>query len=164
MQLSQDRVPAGANGFDFLIGDWRVAHRRLKRRLAGDQHWEEFGGASSARKILGGLGNIDDNWIDLPGGAYRAISVRSFDPQLAQWAIWWLDGRAPHQLDVPVVGGFTGGDGAFFADDMFDGRPIRVRFLWTLTDTPSPQWEQAFSADAGATWETNWVMRFDRAP
>jgi hypothetical protein len=33
-----------ANGFDFLIGDWRVAHRRLKERLVGSTTWEEFGG------------------------------------------------------------------------------------------------------------------------
>lgn len=149
--------------FDFLIGDWRVAHRRLKRRLIGDRDWEEFAGASSTRKILGGFGNIEDNWIDLPGGAYRAIAVRSFDPEPGQWAIWWLDARAPHQLDVPVIGGFESGAGSFYADAVLGERPIRVRFLWTLTGTSSPQWEQAFSADGGAGWETNWVMRFHRA-
>lgn len=164
MQLSQNRFPVGAKDFDFLIGDWRVTHRRLKRRLAGDQEWEEFGGASSTRKVLGGLGNFEDNRIDLPSGAYRAIAVRSFDPKIAQWAIWWLDGRAPHQLEVPVIGGFTDGAGSFFADDTLDGREVRIRFLWSLTDTPSPRWEQAFSADGGESWETNWVMRFDRAP
>ena len=26
----------------------------------------------------------------------------------------------------------------------------------------NPTWEQAFSADAGATWETNWTMEFRR--
>ena len=25
-----------------------------------------------------------------------------------------------------------------------------------------PEWEQAFSGDGGATWETNWTMRFQR--
>lgn len=163
MQPFNDQAPAGANDFDFVIGDWRVSHRRLKRRLAGDQDWEEFGGASSTRKILGGLGNIEDNWINLPGGAYRAVAVRSFDPEAGTWAIWWLDARAPHRLDVPVIGGFKDGVGAFFAEDVLDGRAIKVRFLWTRTDTASPQWEQAFSPDGGASWETNWMMRFDRA-
>ena len=163
MQHNPDFSLDGAKDFDFLIGHWRVSHRRLKRRLVGDQEWETFGGASSTRKILGGLGNLEDNWIDLPGGAYRAVALRSFDAQNGRWAIWWLDARAPHQLDVPVIGGFKAGVGAFFAEDVLDGRAIKVRFLWTRTDRASPQWEQAFSSDSGASWETNWVMRFDRA-
>ena len=28
--------------------------------------------------------------------------------------------------------------------------------------TPTPRWEQAFSADGGKTWETNWVMEMTR--
>jgi hypothetical protein len=29
--------------------------------------------------------------------------------------------------------------------------------------TPEPRWQQAFSADGGESWETNWVMEFTRA-
>ena len=36
------------------------------------------------------------------------------------------------------------------------------RVQWTRTDTPSPRWEQAFSEDGGASWETNWEMDFAR--
>jgi hypothetical protein len=36
----------------------------------------------------------------------------------------------------------------------------RVRFLWTQVTSGRPHWEQAFSADAGANWETNWTMDF----
>ena len=72
------------------------------------------------------------------------------------------DGRAPHQLDVPVVGSFSDGVGIFYADDTLDGRPIRIRFTWRATDPDNPRWEQAFSADHGASWETNWTMDFSR--
>jgi hypothetical protein len=37
-----------------------------------------------------------------------------------------------------------------------------VRFLWTQNDGEGPRWEQAFSADGGVSWETNWIMRFMR--
>jgi hypothetical protein len=37
-----------------------------------------------------------------------------------------------------------------------------VRFLWSRTAAPSPRWEQAFSADGGVSWETNWIMDFTR--
>ena len=154
---------SGETDFDFLLGGWRVAHRRLKVRLQGCAEWEEFAGRCVMRKLLGGLANVDDNIIELPSGAYRAVTLRSFDPHLGRWAIWWLDGRRPHQLDVPVVGGFEGGVGRFYADDSLDGGAIRVRFCWSETEGDRPQWEQAFSADGGATWEVNWVMRFSRA-
>lgn len=148
--------------FDFQVGDWAVRHRRLNGRLVGSTDWEEFGGTCSMRKILGGHGNIEDNEIHLPAGSYRAVALRSFDPIARTWAIWWLDARIPHSLDVPVVGGFTNGVGTFFANDVLDGRPIRVRFTWTGSRDETPVWEQAFSLDAGASWEVNWVMRFTR--
>jgi len=47
--------------FDFLMGIWRVRHRHRVRRLAGCNDWIEFEGACAARKILGGLGNSDEN-------------------------------------------------------------------------------------------------------
>lgn len=149
--------------FDFLIGSWRVAHRRLKDRLADSQEWVEFAGTTVVQKTLGGLGNMDDNMLDSPDGAYRAVTLRSFDAETRQWSIWWLDGRHPGTIDAPMVGRFEAGVGTFYADDTFSGRPIRVRFLWTLPKPDTPRWEQAFSTDGGATWETNWVMDFTRA-
>lgn len=154
-------MPQGSpNDFDFFHGSWRVAHRRLTRRLAGSDDWEEFGGTCSTWPLLAGLGNIDDNVVNLPAGSYRAVTLRSFDPGSGNWSIWWLDARFPHQLDPPLVGGFRDGRGLFLAEDMLDGRPICVRFIWTPDADGGPQWEQAFSDDGGATWETNWVMRF----
>jgi hypothetical protein len=153
-----------ASDFDFLIGRWQVHHRRLKERLAGDTSWEEFGGSSALRTLMDGRANVDDNVIDLPGGPYRAVTLRSFDPASKQWAIRWLDGRHPHQIDVPMVGSFERGVGTFYADELFNGWPIRVRFLWSNITADSCRWEQAFSADAGRTWETNWIMDFTRAP
>jgi hypothetical protein len=108
------------------------------------------------------FGNADDNWINDPSGAYGAIAMRSFDPSEHVWSIWWLDQRTPRHLDPPLVGNFTDGFGTFLADQILDGRPIVVRFLWSETFTDNPKWEQAFSTDAGQTWETNWMMRFDR--
>lgn len=149
--------------FDFQQGRWTVAHRRRKARLAGCTEWEEFAGTSEQRALLGGNGNIEDNLLHLPGGDYRAVALRSFDPASATWAIWWLDARAPHLLDTPVIGRFENGVGSFYAEDILEGRSIRIRFLWLGTDTDIPRWEQAFSADDGATWETNWTMDFTKA-
>jgi len=159
MSTLTDRA-APPTDFDFIIGHWIVCHRRLKERLAGCQEWVEFQGKSSTRKILGGFGNLEDNVLALPGGDYRAAALRSFDAETGQWSIWWLDGREPQRLDVPVIGRFMNGVGTFLASDILDGRPIQVRFTWSVPASGAPLWEQAFSADAGRTWETNWTMDF----
>lgn len=153
---------AAPTDFDFMVGSWTVAHRRLNSRLAGCTDWTEFAGTSTTRKILRGFGNVEDNVLHFPEGSVHAAAVRSFDPKTQTWAIWWLDGRSPHHLDVPVVGRFAEGVGSFYADDVLDGRPIRVRFLWHPNPGSQPRWEQAFSADGGSTWEVNWVMHFQR--
>jgi hypothetical protein len=148
--------------FDFYFGTWRIHHTQLVERLAGSAEWREFESTSTAWPIMGGTGNVDDNVLDHPNGTYRAISLRSFDPATRQWAIWWLDGRNPHHLDPPVVGGFEDGVGTFIAEDAFNGRPILVRFIWSDITATTCRWEQAFSTDRGETWEVNWVMESTR--
>jgi hypothetical protein len=147
--------------FDFMIGTWTVRHRRLNERLVGCQQWTEFSGTSTTRKVLGGWGNVEDNYLDLPVDPYHAVALRSYDAAAAQWSIWWLDARAPGTLDVPVVGRFEGAAGLFLAEDVIAGKPVKVRFTW-LAHAAHPRWEQAFSADDGNTWETNWTMDFTR--
>jgi hypothetical protein len=151
-----------ARDFDFETGAWRVSHHRLKERLTGCTEWETFEGTTDQRLILGGNGNIEDNVMHMPAGIVKAVALRSFEDASGTWAIWWLSSAAPHSLDVPVKGRFENGDGAFYADDVLRGMPIRVRFLWLDTKTERPRWEQAFSADGGKTWETNWRMAFER--
>ena len=148
--------------FEPLVGSWRVHHKRLKERLNGCTEWEEFEGMCTLRSLMDGQANVDDNVLHLPSGTYRAASFRTFDPKTKLWAIWWFDGRNPHQLEPPVVGRFEAGVGTFMCDDTLRGEPIKVRFTWSDTTSPQPRWEQAFSPDGGKTWETNWMMGFTR--
>jgi len=152
----------GAGDFDFLHGAWGVRHRQRRERLAGCDEWIEFGGTMEADPILGGLGNFDRNVIDLPGGRYEASTLRLFHPDTRQWSLHWIDGRDP-KIDPPLHGAFEDGVGMFFGEDTFRGQPIRLRFLWQPLSPVTARWEQAFSADGGATWETNWIMEFSRA-
>ena len=148
--------------FDFLMGIWNVRHRYLLKRLADCYDWIEFDGCCAARKILGGFGNTDECRIDLPGDPYRGMTLRTWDPDQAKWSIYWLDSRRPGRLTPPVTGGFAKGIGIFHGDDVFERRPIRVRFVWSRIEPDRARWEQAFSRDAGASWETNWIWDFTR--
>ena len=148
--------------FDFLVGSWNVRHRRLRQRLAGSNEWDEFGGTLVNWPVLGGHGNVGDNVMEFPAGnrtRRRPARLRSGD---GQWSSWWLDGRTPSVIAPPVRGGFTDGIGTFVGDDTLDGRPIKTRVLWSRITPRSARWEQASSADGGATWETNWTSDFVR--
>lgn len=156
------RERATSSDFDFLMGKWNVWNRRLAKRLAGSDDWDEFPSKAAARPLPGGLGN-EDVFCTEYGGGFVGMSFRLFDPATGQWAIYWADSRRPGLLDPPVIGSFSGGVGVFEGEDTLQGRPIRVRFTWSGVATPKPRWEQAFSDDDGEAWETNWVMDFSRA-
>lgn len=160
--MSLSKTSAAPSDFDFMIGDWDVRHRRLNTRLSGCSEWTEFSGLSSTRKILGGLGNVEDNILHFPEGDFCAAAFRSYNPEAKAWAIWWLDQRNPHTLDVPVVGGFSDQVGTFYARDRLKEMSIQVRFTWVINKGIRPVWEQAFSSDEGVSWETNWTMEFSQ--
>jgi len=61
-----------------------------------------------------------------------------------------------------MIGGFTQGRGEFYAQEVFEGRYIFSRFIWSDITPTSCHWEQAFSADGGKTWETNWIWELTR--
>ena len=153
----------GRADFDPLFGRWTVHHRRLQKRLEGDTNWDEFSGVSEMRPLMNGMGNVDDNLLELPGGTYRAATIRTFDPETKLWSIWWIDGRNPSTIDVPVRGAFKDGVGIFACEDSFNGKPIIVHYIWSEITGNTARWQQAFSPDGGKTWEFNWDMRFTRA-
>ncbi len=148
----------GRRDFDFWTGTWRIHNRRLRARLAGSNEWDEFEARGQTWPTLNGLGNRDELrtgfWPDFVG-----MTFRFFDPATRLWSIHWADSRRG-VLEPPVVGSFDGDTGTFYGDDIFEGKPIRVRFVWTRA--PRVCWEQAFSADGGRTWETNWTMDMTR--
>jgi len=153
----------GMHDFDFFHGSWSVKHRYLKQRLNNSNEWIELTGTSRCVPTMGGTGNMDDNIINKPDISYPAMTVRTFDAKTGLWAIWWFDGRMPHgPVDPPMKGSFKDGVGTFYADDTHDGKPVKVRFLWSHITPTSCRWEQSLSPDGGQTWEVNWVMENTR--
>jgi len=87
-------------------------------------------------------------------------SARDFDFWMGSWTV---RGRRLRERLVGCEEWVEIGGTSVECDDTFDGRPIRVRYTWSRVTTGSPRWEQAFSADGGSTWETNWINDFARA-
>jgi len=160
----------GRHDFDFFHGQWTIRNERLKQRLTGSTDWEIFHATQRCQPLLGGLGNVDDfvsEWTR-PGTDERFIgmTLRLFGVESQQWSIYWA-GSHDGVLDPPVVGAFADQAdgqrvGTFTGVDEYEGRPVRVRFRWSQISANTAHWQQAFSADDGATWETNWHMWFRR--
>lgn len=152
----------GRHDFDFLHGKWHVKNRRLAARLEHSDDWVEFDAATEVTPLPGGLGHIDvyrtQHWRGFVG-----ITLRIYDPRTRQWSLLWVDNHdAPGVLQPPVVGAFDGNVGVFTAADTYRGRPILVRLVWTVLGADTARWEQAYSADDGNDWETNWIMELSR--
>lgn len=48
------------NDFDFLVGSWDVANRRLTKRLAGSAEWEQFPAIAECVRLFDGAANLDE--------------------------------------------------------------------------------------------------------
>jgi len=146
--------------FDFFIGSWNVRNRFLVGRLRGSTEWIEFDATLDVWPLLGGLANVDSYKAVIDGRAIEGTTLRLFNPTTREWSLHWADTVRAGILLPPMIGKFDGDHGVFFGDEEVDGRKVRCRFDWTRG--ASPRWEQAFSGDGGATWETNWIMTFTR--
>lgn len=153
-----DHLAKPTSDFDFLVGTWLVRNRRLRERLTGCTDWEEFENSFVARSHVNGLVNVDEG--ALPG--YRGMTFRSYDVAAREWSLHWMYSLDPQMDPTPVRGRFDGAVGTFIAADTHAGVPILCRYRWTVPGPGSATWEQAFSTDDGAAWETNWTMKQKR--
>jgi len=148
----------GSHDFDFLNGTWLVKHRRLRVRFAGCTEWDEFDSTQWARPLFGGAGQIDETTWEIDGKTLYGCTLRLYDPAARQWSLNWSD-SVSGRLYPPMIGRFgDNGIGLFGGTDICNGRSVLSRFTWSGIGATTACWEQAFSADGGVTWETNWYM------
>jgi hypothetical protein len=161
-QRGQHEEQDGRADFDFFIGSWKVQSRVLREWLKGSTIWEAFEGRSVARKLLGGLGHIEEVTLERASGVAEEIVVRLFDPHTQQWSINEVDntnGFDPR----PAICTFKDGRMVGYAYIPWEGTFVFRRVVWSEITPNSFHWEQAFSNDGGATWETNWIGDFARS-
>lgn len=151
----------GQHDFDFEFGDWKAHISRRVKPLTGSNQWVEYDGTSVVRKVWNGDANLGELEVSGKEGRIRGLSLRTFNPQSRQWQILWVN-SADGTSGPPMIGGFKNGRGEFFNQELFNGRAIFVRFIFSDITTNSFQIEQAFSDDGGKTWEPNWIATFSR--
>jgi len=103
--------------FDFLVGKWKMYHRRLNKRLENCKEWTEFESTDSNYKILSGTADMDiystTQMPGLEGKLFEGVTLRLFDPKSRLWSLYWVASNVG-VLDPPVVGSFENNVGHFF--------------------------------------------------
>jgi|CZLA01.1.fsa_nt_gi hypothetical protein len=151
----------GQHDFDFLPGTWKVHNRRLTHPLSGSTTWVEFESTSVTKKVWDGRANMDEYEADSASAHIEGLTVRLYNPKSHQWSLYWAN-QANGTMETPTIGEFKNGRGDFYDQEFFQGRSIYVRYSWLDIKPNLCRWEQAFSADGGKTWETNWVIEMTR--
>jgi len=158
---TRDSIRDGQHDFDFEFGTWQAHVSRLTKPLSRSTTWVEYDGPSIVRKLWDGRANLGEIDLTGPAGRIRGLSLRLYDPTTREWRISWANSN-DGLLGTPMVGGFKDGRGEFYNQEIYDGRTIYVRFIFSDITQTSFRLEQAFSADGGKTWEANWIATFRR--
>ncbi len=151
----------GQHDFDFEFGSWHAHLRRRLHPLSGSDSWVEYDGTSVVRKLWDGRANIGELEVGNSTTHIEGLTLRLYNPQSRQWSIYWSNSQ-DGALGTAMIGQFTDGRGAFFDQELFQGRAVFVRFIFSDITATSFRLEQAFSADGGRTWEPNWISTFTR--
>jgi len=160
----------GTHDFDFLHGTWFVHSRQMPQPLSGRSMeytgvW--FNSRTVVRPLASGPAAIIETDATLPDSSHRReVSLLTYNSPTRQWTIRRIDVQTG-ALQPPLSGNFVeqaGGilSGDFVGQQEFESRTVLVRHHWRIVGLNWAQWEQAFSADGGRTWETNWYSRYSR--
>jgi hypothetical protein len=153
--------PSDEHAFDFDLGNWKTHTTRLLHPLSASNDWVEMDGVTVVKPVWGGRANIAEYKADGPAGHVELMALRWYNPEAHQWNIGFSTPKGGG-FGTPGVGEFKDGRVDFYDQEQFNGRSILVRFsMWGITHD-SAQSEQAFSADGGKTWETNWINKYTR--
>ncbi len=150
-------VVDGQRDFEWETGTWRTAVRVLAEPLSESaDEWLQFTGTSVVRPLSDRRANVVELEVSGPSGRIDGLNLRLYEPKVKRWSLTFVNIR-DGLLTPAVYGGFHDDVGEFYGDDQLGGRPIKVRFLILRQGPNTARFEQAFSADGGTTWETNWI-------
>ena len=80
IQAQQD--PGKPGDFDFLQGEWKIAHQRPKANSPGE--WDHFEGEATCWSILGGIASIEE--LRIPARNFSGMGLRLLDSEKKLWS------------------------------------------------------------------------------
>lgn len=152
-------VPEGRAGeFDFLTGEWRIAHRW--RSGADSMEWLEFSGEATVISILGGICSVEE--LRIPVRNFYGMGLRLLDQTNKVWHDHWVNKQSGVVTAPGQLGGFVDGVGVWSSTWNDGEREWLSQGVWDEIAPTSTRWRQRVSRDNGATWEETWIMHWTR--
>lgn len=147
--------------FDFEFGAWKARIRMQPHPLTESAEWVDYSGTSVVRKVWDGRANLGELEASSKNKHIEALSLRIFDQQAQTWRIYFANAKGGLSA-VAMVGRFDYGRGFFYGTATIDGKPTRIRFVFSNVTLASFDFEQSFSRDDGKTWNPNWIATFTK--
>ena len=86
---SSDKDRDGSHDFDFLVGTWKMHHRRLRNPLTGSQTWVDFDGTLVNKPLWEGRANEDEVVFNDPSGRIDGMAVRYYNGEALEKTLGW---------------------------------------------------------------------------
>jgi hypothetical protein len=131
---------------DFWLGSWTVT-------WGDDQH-----GSNEITRILDGR-VIEENFDGAPTIDFRGLSHSVYSAHIGLWRQTWVDNGGAYWH---FTGSVAPDHFIFAADDIADGRPIKLRMVFYNIAEDQLDWRWERSDDNGQNWQLRWQLHYTR--
>jgi hypothetical protein len=153
--LPKTPTPGKPGDFDFLTGEWRIAHRSIV-----NGKWLEYSGEATVYSILAGVGSVEE--LRIPARDFSGMGLRLLDVSNKVWSDFWVNAKSGVLSTPGQIGSFENGVGIFTSDYDDNGKATTSAGIWDQITPKSCRWRQATTVDGGKTWEHNWIMHWTK--
>ncbi len=150
---SAQAVRDGSHDFDFARGVWHTHATQVLDPFDGGTHTEVMDGTKTARPLWNGRAWLEEIEADGPHGHWEGASLFVYNPSAGQWSQTYID-SASGEVEAPTIGSFKDGRGEFFGTEVFHGRTVLVRGVWSGITADAHRYEIFYSEDGGRSWVT----------
>ena len=143
----------GSHDFDFAQGAWHTHITRVLNPFDGGTQTVTMDGTKTARSVWSGRAWLEEIEADGPNGHWEGATFFLYDPKSGEWRQEYID-SATGEYGAPTVGHFSDGKAELFSTQVYQGRTVLVRGVWSDIKADSHRYEIFYSQDGGKTWVT----------
>ena len=147
---------AEGHQLDFWIGEWEL---KWPAGQGGAPEDEPGRGSNTITRVLDDCivhEEFESETTGLSGRSWSAYDARS-----GEWRQTWVDDQGSY---LTFTGGMRDGRMELYGPERTgpDGRPFRMRMIWTDVTEDSLVWRYQRTTDDGESWTDAWVIRYRR--